>query len=168
MQCNSHSTCQLILGALCKATPQGKRRLHWMSAVQTPPCAHRHHLTLLPSFLIYCGPGCQWGLWGALARVNRLDQVSVRLHVAAPGNRSARFRVGMVYTTWRFLFAMLYGIMRWSFLVQCGGVIDSSGRRSPGVALQRSGAAHGPLHPIVVFSKLCCLCACFVLAILGR
>ena len=33
--------------------------------------------------------------------------------------------------------------------------------RSPKAALQRSGAAHGPLHPAVFFSKLCCLC-CFV------
>ena len=35
------------------------------------------------------------------------------------------------------------------------GSSGSSVPRSPGATLQRSGAAHGPLHPAVFFSKLC-------------
>ena len=35
------------------------------------------------------------------------------------------------------------------------GSLGSSVPRSPGATLQRSGAAHGPLHPAVFFSKLC-------------
>ena len=38
------------------------------------------------------------------------------------------------------------------------GSFGSSVPRSPGATLQRSGAAHGPLHPAVFFSKLCCCC----------
>ena len=36
-----------------------------------------------------------------------------------------------------------------------GGSFGSSVPRSPGTTLQRGGAAHGPLHPAVFFSKLC-------------
>ena len=40
------------------------------------------------------------------------------------------------------------------------GSFGSSVPRSPGATLQRSGVAHGPLHPAVFFSKLCCSCVC--------
>ena len=43
-----------------------------------------------------------------------------------------------------------------------GEVLDLSAPRSPKAALQRCGAAHGPLHPAVFFSKLCCLCFAFL------
>ena len=42
-----------------------------------------------------------------------------------------------------------------------GEVLDLSVPKSPKAALQRCGAAHGPLHPAVFFSKLCCLCLVF-------
>ena len=46
------------------------------------------------------------------------------------------------------------------------GSVCSSVPRSPGVTLQRSGAAHGPLHPAVFFSKLCWSCVCYFVGFL--
>ena len=97
------------------------------------------------------------------------------------------------------MFAIVYGIMLWSYLVrklsllllalrggevaelslgvpvqflnlECycasgggylgGGSFGSSVPRSPGVTLQRSGAAHGPVHPRGVLLKTVILCVC--------
>ena len=48
----------------------------------------------------------------------------------------------------------------WFFDCQC--VCDLSVPRPLITSLQRGGAGHGPRHPAVFFSKLCCLVLCFL------
>ena len=47
-----------------------------------------------------------------------------------------------------------------------GGAFAPSVPRSLGATLQRGGAAYGPLHPAVFFSKLCCSCFCYLVRVL--